>query len=558
MTLQLKSLFFPKTEIVATKAPRSQSIKYVKCGYQPPSNKWNIVQEDFLNNNHEEKLKVLKHVLANGSKSSLQKLYMIDAMQHLNIDYHFQEEIDDFLWKEYVIYSNSGDGFGHHDLHQIALHFRLFRQQGHYVPPEVFNKFIDKRGKFNQRLCGNMKGIRDLYEASHLSIAGEDILDEAEQFSKQVLKERLLGDCFDNHEAKLIRNTLQHPSHKSLAMLTGREFFGDFHSMNNGWLGSFKDFAKIDFSLQQHLHQQEILQISRWWTELGLGNELKYARNQPLKWYMWSLACLTDPTLSEERVELTKAISFIYIIDDTFDVYGSLQELTMFTEVVSRWDIEASEQLPDSMKICFKALYNLNNEISTKIYTKHGFNPTHSLRKAWESLCKAFLVEAEWFGCGNIPSGEEYLKNGIISSGVHIVLVHIFFLLGQRLTQHNVEIIDRSPMIISSAAKILRLWDDLGTAKDENQEGNDGSYVYCLLMEHQDMSLKRAREEVMSMISDAWKNLNQECLFQKSFQTTFTKACLNLARMVPLIYNYDNKRYIQDYINSLISDPVIM
>ncbi|KAF1882158.1 hypothetical protein Lal_00038802 [Lupinus albus] len=423
---------------------------------------------------------------------------------------------------------------------------------------EVFDKFIDKKGSFNQRLCGNMKGIRDLYEASHLSIAGEDILDEAEQFSKQVLKERLLGNWFDNHEAKLVRNTLQHPSHKSMAMFTRRELFGDFHSMNNEWLGSFKDFAKNDFSLQKHIHQQEILQISRWWTDLGLGNELKYARNQPLKWYMWSLACLTDPTLSKERVELTKSISFIYIIDDTFDVYGtSLHELTMFTDVVSRWDIAASEQLPDCMKICFKALYNLNNEISTKIYRKHGFNPTRSLHKAWESLCKAFLVEAEWFASDNIPSGEEYLRNGIISSGVHIVLVHIFFLLGQRLTQQNVDIIDGSPTIISSSAKILRLWDDLGTAKDENQEGNDGSYMDCLLMEHQDMSLKRAREQVMSMISDTWKNLNQDSLFENTFPITFNKACLNLARTVPLMYSYDNKHYIEDHINSLIYDTVI-
>ncbi|CAL0309454.1 unnamed protein product [Lupinus luteus] len=135
MALRLKSLFFPKTEIVATKVPRSQSIKYVKCGYLPPSVKWNNVEEDFLNNNHEEKLKILKHVLTNGSERSLQKLYMIDAMQRLNIDYHFQEEIDDFLRKEYVIYSTSGDGFDHDDLHQIALHFRLFRQKGHYVPP---------------------------------------------------------------------------------------------------------------------------------------------------------------------------------------------------------------------------------------------------------------------------------------------------------------------------------------------------------------------------------------------------------------------------------------
>ncbi|CAL0309464.1 unnamed protein product [Lupinus luteus] len=108
---------------------------YVGLEFGHDLNLINPFKEDFLNDNDEEKLKVLKHVLTNGSESSLQKLCMIDAMQRLNVDYHFQEEIDDFLRKEYVIYSTSGDGFGHDDLHQIAFHFRLFRQQGHHVPP---------------------------------------------------------------------------------------------------------------------------------------------------------------------------------------------------------------------------------------------------------------------------------------------------------------------------------------------------------------------------------------------------------------------------------------
>jgi hypothetical protein len=49
------------------------------------------------------------------------------------------------------------------------------------------------------------------------------------------------------------------------------------------------------------------------------------------------MACLTDPDMSDERVELTKPISLIYIIDDIFDVYGSLEELTLFTEAVNKY-----------------------------------------------------------------------------------------------------------------------------------------------------------------------------------------------------------------------------
>lgn len=74
----------------------------------------------------------------------------------------------------------------------------------------------------------------------------------------------------------------------------------------------------------------------RWWNELNLIKELKLARDQPIKWHIWSLATLSNPTMKEERIELTKAISFIYLIDDIFDVYGTLEELTLFTEAVRR------------------------------------------------------------------------------------------------------------------------------------------------------------------------------------------------------------------------------
>ena len=75
----------------------------------------------------------------------------------------------------------------------------------------------------------------------------------------------------------------------------------------------------------------------RWWSDLGLAEELEFARDQPLKWYICSMACLTDPELSDQRIDLTKPISFIYIIDDIFDVHGTLEELTLFTEAINKY-----------------------------------------------------------------------------------------------------------------------------------------------------------------------------------------------------------------------------
>ncbi|KAM3204426.1 hypothetical protein P3L10_027835 [Capsicum annuum] len=78
------------------------------------------------------------------------------------------------------------------------------------------------------------------------------------------------------------------------------------------------------------------------------------------------------------------------------------------------------------------------------------------------------------------------LKNGLVSSGVHVVLVHMFYLLG--LGVSSIQLEDISAMY-SSAAMILRLWDDLGSAKYENQEGNDGSYIECYMKGQKDASV---------------------------------------------------------------------
>jgi (3S)-linalool synthase len=60
------------------------------------------------------------------------------------------------------------------------------------------------------------------------------------------------------------------------------------------------------------------------------------------------------------------------------------------------------------------------------------------------------------------------------------------------------------------------------------------------MREHPNVTVERAREHVSQLISDAWKKLNRECLSRSPFSPSFTKACLNVARMIPLMYSYDD------------------
>ncbi|KAL3839185.1 hypothetical protein ACJIZ3_023776 [Penstemon smallii] len=520
--------------------------------------------------NYEEKKDEVRNLFKKFKGDPIESLIIVDAIQRLGLDHHFQEEIETLIllqqqYYEYDIDSNMICVHKYQTLHDVSLFFRLLRQHGHYVSADVFNKFKGKDGKFMREIRGDINGLMELYEAVQLSFEGEFVLDEANKFSSQILHEYLVANYTDSDWSKmlLISNKLRHPFHKSiprLILMTERNF-KDFGGRMNDSGTTLRELASMDLQMRQSVYQEELLQITKWRNEVGLANknDLKHARNQPLKWYTWSMAILIDDSsFSWQRVEFTKSVAFIYLIDDIFDLYGTLDELISFTEAVNRWDYAAIETLPNYMKMCYRALLDTTNEIGCKIYEKHGYNPIDSIKTTWVNLCNAFLIEAKWLASGDLPPANEYLENGKVSSGVHVLLVHLFFLLGHGQANFNrpagaVQLNDIN-QIISSVATILRLMNDLGTAKDEHQDGKDGSYVECYRKENVGLSIEQAREHVNDMVASEWKRLNKECFFNLnhvSSASSFIKASLNLARMVPLVYSYDeNQRLpVLEYVN---------
>ncbi|PWA36188.1 (3S,6E)-nerolidol synthase 2 [Artemisia annua] len=505
------------------------------------SNDINIKNE--LSIRHRELLEEVRNLLKNYSSKPLD---MVDALQKLCIHHHYEEEIGLILKSLYTKMLNNDDYKHDKSLYEVSLSFRILRQEGYYVSADVFANFKQKDGKFDQEITQDIKGLIALYEASHLSMEGEQILKEASDFSSGALKEMV--PSLDQDQAMIVTNTLQHTYQRTSSTFMVKKFMKVYNGTPM-W-----ELAQLELTKVQSLHRTEVDQISRWWKGLGLAQELKLARNQPLHWYLWPMASLTDLRFSEQRVELTKPIAFIFLIDDIFDVYGTLDQLVILTQAVNRWESNCLEQLPYHLRICIQALFDVTNEISDKIYKKHGFNPIEFLKQSWINLCDAFLVEAKWFTEGYMPTAEDYLNNGMISTGVHVVIVHMFFLLGGGPNIKSASVVNENQGITSCLAKILRLWDDLGSAKDVDQDGNDGSYVTYYMKENAGCSSQKAHEHVMEMISNTWKQLNAECLYSSHFSPTFTKACLNLARMIPMMYDYDENHslpFIEEYINSM-------
>ncbi|KAL2244874.1 tricyclene synthase Oc15, chloroplastic [Sesamum indicum] len=490
---------------------------------------------------YEEKIDEIRQLLrSKGEDDPSESLVLVDAIQRGGLSSYYEEEIESLIQKHYV--ASCASIYGYYSLRDVSLLFRLLRQHGHYISPDVFNNFKGKDGRFRRNLSQDIRGLMELYEVAQLSFQGEYILDEAASFSGHILREYCLANV-DNNLSRMVTGKLRYPYHKTIPRLTRKDFLQDIEGIN-GWGKTLRELALMDLRKGQSVFQGELAQVSKWWNELGLAKKLKLVRNQLPKWYTWSMSVLIDDfSLSLQRVEITKSTAFIYLIDDIFDVVGTLNELTIFTEAVNKWEYAAVNMLPDYMKMCYRALLDTTNDIGREIYKRHGHNPIDSLKTSWASLCNAYLVEAKWFASGVSPTADMHLENGKVSTGVYVALVHLFFLLGLGRTDGGTINFPDISQLLSDVATIFRLCNDLGGAKDGNEDGTDGSYIDLCMKDHPGVSVAQARERVVDVIASQWKSLNKECFrLNHSSASSFKKASLNLARIVPLMYDYDDNQ----------------
>lgn len=475
---------------------------------------------------------------------------LIDTLQWLGIAYNYEEEID--LWLNKLSNWDAGE-----DLHATALRFRLLRNERWPVSCDVFKKFMDKNGKFKESLNQDTKGLLSLYEASSLGAFGEDILSEAMKFSETHLTQSIPGMGPQLH--RQVTRALELPRHLTMARLESRLYI-DEYSMGSNYSPTLLEQAKLDYNKVQTLHRIELAELSRWWKQLGLVEKLSFARDRPMECYFWTIGGLPEPKYSGARIELAKTIAILLVIDDIFDTYGSISELSLFNNAVQKWDLDAIEQLPEYMKICYTALYNTTNEIAYKILKEQGRNVLPSLRRVWMNTIEAFMVEANWFSSGHVPNLANYLENAVTTSGSYMALVHMFFLLGEGISLGNVKLMEKPyPKIFSRSGKILRLWDDLGTSKEEQDRGDNASSIPLIMKEKNLPSEGEAREYIKKLIGNLWKELNVELISSNGLPLPLIRACFNMSRTSQVIYQHEEHSYssgVDNFVKFILLKPI--
>uniref|UniRef100_A0A804IM73 Uncharacterized protein n=2 Tax=Musa acuminata subsp. malaccensis TaxID=214687 RepID=A0A804IM73_MUSAM len=325
------------------------------------------------------------------------QLQLIDHLQQLGVAYHFKEDIKDALW---TIYRSMEEVnmLLKDNLHATALMFRLLREHGFAVSEGVFYRFMDDKGNLKASLRHQTEGLVSLYEASHLAKEGEHVLEEATNFTTKQLKSLMEGSL-EPHLREHVAHALELPLNWRMPRLQTRWFIEASQreaKMNPLLL----ELAKLDFNRVQNIHQRELREVSRWWSNLGLAQRLPFSRDRLVENYFWTVGLAFEPQFARCREAQTKANCLITTIDDVYDVYGTMDELELFTDAVDRWDVNAMGKLPEYMKICFLALFNTTNDTAYNVMKEKGLDIIPHLKKAWADVCKAHMVEARWYHQG--------------------------------------------------------------------------------------------------------------------------------------------------------------
>nr|CAB3496309.1 unnamed protein product [Digitaria exilis] len=320
----------------------------------------------------------------------LPKLRTIDTVQRLGVAYHFDEEISAILNSVSV---EGQDIDRRDDVHLMTLLFRLLRQNNSPSSPELLLRSLkDGTGNFKKMLHKDAEGLLSLYEASHLAFEGEALLDEARVFSTEALRE--LMPSMHPHLRSYVDNALAVPLHWAAPRLQARWFI-DHYAEDVEADQVLLRFAKLDFNKVQKLHQQELSRITRWWRNADLNKSLPFARDRLMECFYFATGVAWEPTLAACREVVAKAFSLIVVLDDIYDIYGTLDELVAFTNAIERWEATATEQLPEYMKAIYLAIFNFSNEEELKrgdapssiaIYMFEKGAMEHDARKAMRDL----------------------------------------------------------------------------------------------------------------------------------------------------------------------------
>ncbi|XP_047979542.1 gamma-cadinene synthase-like, partial [Salvia hispanica] len=458
----------------------------------------------------------------------LNQLILIDTIERLGLAYLFETEIELKLKQ----IKHDDDLLHHSDLFTTALGFRLLRQHRHHISCDVFNKFVDKDGMFEE---GDVEGMLSLYEAAHVRFNDEKILQEAADFTRHYLSSRKVE--LDSHLKDRVKRALERPLHRDVPIVYARIFISIYEkdpSRNELLL----KLAKLNFNFLQMLYKKELSQLSRWWNEFDLKSKLPYIRDRLVEAYFWGVGYHYEPQYSHVRMGLTKCIQIIGMMDDTYDNYATLNEAQLFTEILDKWNMDEVDRLPEYMRTVYRFIMSTFEDYERDAPKLGKAFAIPYFIETVQQLGRAYNQELKWVMERKLPPFEDYVKNSEITSCIFILFAAIIpgF---ESLNQETIDWMKSEPKIAISTGLVGRYWDDIGSHHRESKGGQMLTAIDCYMKQHS-VTKQETLSEFAQRVEEAWMDVNKEWVETAFVPREIALQFLNYARLCDASYNHNN------------------
>nr|QEV81844.1 terpene synthase 5 [Prunella vulgaris] len=460
----------------------------------------NQVQEKYLKEIEELKKEVRSTLMS----ATHRKLFdLIDNLERMGIAYHFETEIEDKLKQAHASLEEEDD----YDLFTTALRFRLLRQHRYHVSCDPFAKFVDQDNKLKESLSSDIEGLLSLFEASHLRIHNEDVLDEAIVFTTHHLN-RMMPQL-ESPLKEEVKHALRYPLHKCLGILSLR-FHIDRYENDKSRDEVVLRLGQVNFNYMQNIYMNELYEITTWWNKLQMTSKVPYFRDRLVECYMWGLAYHFEPEYAPVRVLITKYYMTATTVDDTYDNYATLEEIELFTQAIDRWSEDEIDQLPDEyLKIVYKGLMNFTEEFRRDAEERGKGYVIPYFIEEMKRATQGYANEQRWIMKREMPSFEEYMVNSRVTSLMYVTYVAVVAVI-ESATKETVDWALSDSDIFVYTNDIGRLIDDLATHRRERKDGTMLTSMdyymneYGGTMEEGEAAFRKLMEEKWKLMNAAW------------------------------------------------------
>ncbi|KDP31568.1 hypothetical protein JCGZ_14793 [Jatropha curcas] len=268
----------------------------------------------------------------------------------------------------------------------------------------------------------------------------------------------------------------------------------------------------------------------------------------------------SEPHFVFARKVLSKAMAMVCVMDDIYEVHGTIEELELFTKVIESWDISMKDQLPDYMKVYFEALLDFYSEIEEET-TKEGRSfCIHYAKEAVKKQVGAYRTEARWFNNDYVPTFEEYISNAVISSTYPMLITLSFCAMGEVASKQVFDWLFTEPKLLYTASGLARLINDIMSHEFEQERGHVASAVECCMKQY-GVSKQEAYEKLNKIVANMWKDLNEELMKEIDIPKPILMCILNIVRVMDVVYK-DEDSYthsntsLKDILATFLVNPV--